>query len=208
MEGIRIGRISALNYEAGTARIFYTDKNENTTAELPLLSAEYFMPEVDDLVLVLHLPNGTAAGFVLGRFWSDINRPLEGKRGLYRKDLSRTAGKAMMRYAEDEEQADVVMPNLRIATTELEIETQEIGGSGETIGFQGDTVSMAGTASATISGGTVTISGDTVTISGGTVSISGTVNISGTGDVLLDGISLKNHTHTCSTSGSQSSKAN
>lgn len=208
MEGIRIGRISALNYEAGTARIFYTDKSENTTAELPLLSAEYFMPEVDDLVLVLHLPNGTAAGFVLGRFWSDINKPPEGKRGLYRKDLSRTAGKAMMRYAEDEEQADVVMPNLRVATTELEIETQAVRGNGETIGFQGNTVNLQGTANVTVEGGTVAFSGNTVTISGGAVTISGTVNISGSGDVLLDGISLKNHTHICSTSGSQSSKAN
>lgn len=208
MEGIRIGRISALNYEAGTARIFYKDKNENTTAEIPLLSAEYFMPEVDDLVLVLHLPNGTTAGVVLGRFWNDVNRPPEGKKGLYRKDMSRTAGKAMIRYAEDEDRADVVMPNLHIATTELGIETQTVRGSGETIGFQGNTVSMEGTASVTVEGGTVAFSGSTVTISGGVVTISGTVNISGSGDVLLDGISLKNHTHICSTSGSQSSKAN
>lgn len=215
MEGIRIGRISALHYEAGTARIFYTDKNENTTAELPLLSAEYFMPEVDDLVLVLHLPNGTEAGFVLGRFWSDINKPPEGKRGLYRKDLSRTAGKAMMRYAEDEDQTDVVMPNLRVKTTELEIETQEVRGNGKAIDFQGNAISMEGTANVTVEGGAVTFSGNTVTISGGTVSISGgavsisgTVNISGSGDVLLDGISLKNHTHTCNAIGSQSSKAN
>jgi len=202
MEGIRIGRISALNYAAGTARILYKDKTENTTAELPLLSMEYFMPEVDDLVLVLHLPNGTAAGVVLGRFWSEVNRPPEGKRGLYRKDMSRTAGKAMVRYAEDEKKTDVVMPNLYIQTDALDIETNSVSGNGQTIGFQGNAVSLEGAGSVSVSGGTVTLSGGNISISGGTV------EISGAGDVILDGISLKNHTHTCTTSGSQSSTAN
>ena len=88
MDTIRIGRISAINYTDGTARIVYTDRDNAVTPELPLLSAEYCMPKVDDLVLVLHLPTGAEAGVILGRFWCDGNRPRESGPGLYRKDLS------------------------------------------------------------------------------------------------------------------------
>ncbi len=198
MDGFRFGRVSAVNYAAGTARILYRDKSKEVTKELPLLSLEYYMPEVDDLVLVGHLPNGPEAAVILGRFWSDKNMPPEGKRGLYRKDMSRTAGKAMMRYAEDESQADVTMPNLRVKTSVLEIDTETVNGRGSSVGFVGNRVRLEGGASITVTGGTTSINGSTVEITGGAISITGgTVNISGAGDVVLDGISLKNHTHTC-----------
>lgn len=100
-EPIRTGRISAINYEAGTVRVLYKDKQEQTTIEIPLLSHEYYMPHVDDLVLVVHQTNGEAFGVVLGRPWSQKNVPPESGAGLYRKDLSRTNGKAMIRYDDD-----------------------------------------------------------------------------------------------------------
>ena len=185
MSEMRIGRISAVNYPAGTVRILYKDKSEEVTKELPLLSHEYYMPEVDDLVFVCHLPNGKEAAVVLGRFWSDKNMPPEGKKGLYRKDMSRTPGKAMIRYDDESGEGCVIMPNM---------------------GLNGNRVRIEGSASATITGGTISINGNTVEIVGGSVTITGgTIDISGSGDVVMDGISLKNHTHTCSTSGSSSS---
>lgn len=92
MDQIRVGRISALNYTNGTARVVYSDRDNAVTAELPLLSSEYYMPRVDDLVMVLHLPNGAEAGLILGQFWCDGNRPPESGAGLYRKDLDRAGG--------------------------------------------------------------------------------------------------------------------
>ena len=50
------------------------------------------------MVMVLHLSNGTEAGVVLGRPWSEKNKPPEGSKGLYRKDLARSPGEAMIRY--------------------------------------------------------------------------------------------------------------
>ena len=35
---------------------------------------------------------------MLGRYWSNNNKPPEGAAGLFRKDLDRTPGKAMIRY--------------------------------------------------------------------------------------------------------------
>ncbi len=112
MDTLRLGKISTINYKDGTARVLYTDRDNAVTAELPLLSFEYRMPAVDDLVLVCHLPNGSAAGIILGPVWNDNNRPAEGKEGLYRKDLDKTAGKCFLRY--DGSELQIVAPKLTL----------------------------------------------------------------------------------------------
>jgi len=101
MEGIRIGKISTINYSAGTVRVVYKDRDDNVTKELPMLSFEYHMPKIDDLVLILHLSNGTEAGVVLGRFWTNKNVPAEGYEGLFRKELGNTQGNCFVRYDEN-----------------------------------------------------------------------------------------------------------
>ena len=65
METVRFGKISSVNYEAGTVRVVYHEKDDCVTSEIPLLSFEYMMPEVDDAVLVLHLSNGAEVGVVI-----------------------------------------------------------------------------------------------------------------------------------------------
>ena len=113
MDTLRLGKISTINYKDGTARVLYTDRDNAVTAELPLLSFEYRMPAVDDLVLVCHLPNGSAAGIILGPVWNDKNRPAEGMEGLYRKDLDKTVGKCFLRY--DGNELQIVAPKLTLA---------------------------------------------------------------------------------------------
>lgn len=95
---IRAGRISAINYKAGKATVVYTDKNEAVTRELPFLAAEYAMPAVGDMVVVLHMDTDTTRGLILGRFYSATTSPVEGAAGLYRKEMDVTPGVAMMRY--------------------------------------------------------------------------------------------------------------
>ena len=142
MDTLRLGKISTINYKDGTARVLYTDRDNAVTAELPLLSFEYRMPAVDDFVLVCHLPNGGAAGIILGPIWNDNNRPPEGKEGLYRKDFDKTAGKCFLRY--DGNELQLVAPKLtlsgassadwdellaRIEKLERHIHTDSMGGS-------------------------------------------------------------------------------
>ena len=95
---IRLGKVSAIDYAAGMARVVYHEKDDSVTRLIPFISDEYSMPEIGDQVLVLHLSNGAEAGVVLGRPWSGKNVPPEGEKGLYRKDLARTPGEAMIRY--------------------------------------------------------------------------------------------------------------
>ena len=95
---IRLGKVSAIDYAAGMVRVVYHEQDDSVTRLIPFISDEYSMPEIGDQVLVLHLSNGAEAGVVLGRPWSGKNVPPEGEKGLYRKDLARTPGEAMIRY--------------------------------------------------------------------------------------------------------------
>lgn len=76
----RVGKVSSIDYAAGLVRVAYPDKDNSVTAPLPMLCTEYNMPQVGDPVMVLHLSNGTEAGLVLGRYWSNNNKPPEARR--------------------------------------------------------------------------------------------------------------------------------
>ena len=85
---IRIGRVSTVNYKAGTAKVVYRDRDDMVTGELPMLSSEYLMPKPDDMVLVLHLKNAPSRGVIVGPIYNDDNRPGINGKNKYCKDLT------------------------------------------------------------------------------------------------------------------------
>ena len=100
---IRVGKVSSIDYEKGMIKVVYADKDDSVTNDLPFLTfnGEYKMPNIDDMVLVLHLSNGSAMGVTMGTFWNDKNKPGESKKGLYRKEFGPIHGEAYMRYDTD-----------------------------------------------------------------------------------------------------------
>ena len=206
MDFIRVGKISSLNYEKGLARVTYSDRDDAVTKEIPLLTpyGEYYMPEVDDYVYILHMPNGAEAGLILGRYWTKNYTPAEGYQGLRRKDLSRTQGKCCWKYLDpgvgsgNDGKLTLHNDNDIAATTDGKMSAESKGDAD---------VKSNGTI--TVSGGTkIKVNSDgSVEISGGTVTIqsNSTINISGNaGDVSIGGISLLTHTHNCTAPGSPS----
>lgn len=91
-EEVRVGRVSAVNYNAGTISVVYEDRDNAVTKDVPMLSHEYMMPDVGMKVHINHLSNGTEYATCIGPFWNEENPPCEGGQGLYRKDFSRTNG--------------------------------------------------------------------------------------------------------------------
>ena len=121
---IRLGKISSIDYAKGMARVVYPEKDDDVTRLIPLLSHEYKMPPVGSQVLVVHLSNGTEAGVVMGRPWSEKNAPPEGGATLYRKDLGQNPGDAMIRYDGS---------TLTITGGSVEVQAPRITNEGETI---------------------------------------------------------------------------
>lgn len=96
----RVGRVSSINYDAGTARVTYADQDGAVTKEVSFVaSGTYNMPQVGDLVQITHNSNGTTAACVGGALWTPkSNRPYETGQGLYRQELSNTRNKSFNRY--------------------------------------------------------------------------------------------------------------
>lgn len=99
-KGIRIGKVSKINYENGMIEVTYPDLDDAVTDELPVCSfnGEYKMPDIGQEVLVLHLSNGSVAGVVMGPYWNKENRPEVSGKGVYRKEMGPKPGQAYAQY--------------------------------------------------------------------------------------------------------------
>lgn len=86
VDPVRIGYISTIDYKNGTATVVYKECEDSVSPELPFLSDEYDMPEIDDQVIVLTPPD-TTRGLILGKVYHDGNRPIDGRKGIWRKDF-------------------------------------------------------------------------------------------------------------------------
>ena len=78
--GVRIGFVSTYNSDTGSASIYYPDRNHDVTDEMPVFAPFGILQKLnkDDMVLVLHLSNGEAAGIVMGVFSADEDAPEAG----------------------------------------------------------------------------------------------------------------------------------
>lgn len=84
---IRIGTVSSVNATAGMVRVAFSAQDEMVTYELPVITRgskgnkDYWLPDVDEQVLCIFLPNisgrGVCEGFVLGTFYSSVDTPAE-----------------------------------------------------------------------------------------------------------------------------------
>lgn len=89
---IRIGRVSSVDPACMTARVVFNDKDNDVSYDLPVLAMcarsnkEYHLPDIDTQVVCLFLPNisskGLTTGFVIGSFYSDVDKPSENGAGI------------------------------------------------------------------------------------------------------------------------------
>lgn len=98
----RTGRVSSIDYEAGTYEVTYFDRGQSVTRKINAISnGEYKMPNIGQIVSVSHQSNGTAAATTIGTVWNKTNKPAEGYKGLYRKEFASKKGQAYDRYDEN-----------------------------------------------------------------------------------------------------------
>ncbi|RKJ18429.1 hypothetical protein D7X48_18300 [bacterium D16-50] len=85
---IRVGRISTIDYASGTASVVYTDRCGEVSPQFPFFSVCYEMPKVDEMAVVVMLPNSTTKGFIVGVPYSDRKLPHKSGRGIFFKEFS------------------------------------------------------------------------------------------------------------------------
>lgn len=195
MSEVRVGYVSSIDYENGFCEVHYPDRDDTVTEKVPFLSnREYRMPEVEDMVAVLHPGDSPEDAVVLGTIYNEKLKPPEGKKGVFRKEFSNNDGQAYRKFdANSKEMTDHVDGKHILEAKSLEI---KVGGATVTISESG-AVTVNSPAGITIkAAGTLELSASTITASAGTVNING-----GGGDVVVSGKSLVNHTHKDSLNG-------
>ena len=111
---VRTGRVSKINYAAGTYEVTYKDRGGAVTCEMNGVSnGRYKMPEIGDIVNIEHNGNGTVMGTAVGTIWNQNNVPVNGRKGIYRQEFARTKGKAYEEY-DDETGTYIVYADKRL----------------------------------------------------------------------------------------------
>ena len=73
---IRVGNVDSVNAENGTVRVRFPDRDNKVSKELKVIyhqthkDKHFFMPEINEIVLCIYLPNVQEEGFVLGSFYN------------------------------------------------------------------------------------------------------------------------------------------
>lgn len=187
MDQIRVGKVSSVNHKEGKVRVVYSDRDNATTVELPMVvyNNTYKMPKVDDQVVVMHQPNGPASGFVIGDYWSQTHKAhKEGGEGQVVQYFDRD-GKCYMQYSDSDEGGgdggfQFHNDNALKVETKEDIEAK----SDQSVKIEGKTSVIIN------SDGSIEIKADgAVTITGGSVTI--------TGGTKIDGVTFLAHTHLC-----------
>lgn len=187
---VRLGNVSSIDYENGLCEVTYPDRDDTVTEMVPMLSnREYRMPEVDDLVVVLHPGDSPEDAVILGTVWNEKIKPVEGKEKVFRKEYSNEDGKAYRKFdANAKELLDFVDGKKILKAKSLEV---KVGSTTVTVSESGS-VKVDSPAGIEIkASGELKLSATTLTASAATVNITG-----GGGDVTVSGKSLVNHTHT------------
>lgn len=186
---VRLGNVSSIDYENGLCEVTYPDRDDTVTEMVPFLSRrEYMMPEVDDLVVVLHPGDSPEDAVVLGTIWNEKIKPAEGKKKIFRKEYCNEDGKAYRKFdADAKELLDFVDGKKILKAKSLEV---KIGSATVTIS-EGGNVKITSPASITMQAASeLKLTATTLTASAATVNITG-----GGGDVTVSGKSLVKHTH-------------
>lgn len=186
---VRLGNVSSIDYENGLCEVTYPDRDDTVTEMAPVLSnREYRMPEVDDLVVVLHPGDSPEDAVILGTIWNEKIKPAEGKEKVFRKEYCNEDGKAYRKFdANAKELLDFVDGKKILKAKSLEV---KVGGTTVTISESGS-VKVDSPAGIEIkASGELKLSATTLTASAATVNITG-----GGGDVTVSGKSLVKHTH-------------
>ncbi len=186
---VRLGNVSSIDYENGLCEVTYPDRDDTVTEMVPCLSRrEYMMPEVGDIVVVLHPGDSPEDAVVLGTIWNEKIKPAEGKEKIFRKEYCNEDGKAYRKFdANAKELLDFVDGKKTLKAKSLEV---KIGSATVTIS-EGGNVKITSPASITVQAASeLKLTATTLTASAATVNITGAG-----GDVVVSGKSLVTHTH-------------
>lgn len=118
------GRISSIDYAAGTANVTLQERENQVIPGVPFLSMFYEMPKSGDVVAVLfeEVDGQIGKGVVLGRLFIDGNKPGETGSGIFYKQFTDGAG---VKYTPESKELEVRVKKVVVDEIEYTTATQK-----------------------------------------------------------------------------------
>ena len=81
-EVVKIGKVSAIDRQKCMARVYFEDRDDFVSSWMPVMQKNtmnhkfYWMPDVDEQVVCLFLPNGHETAIIIGSIYSEADKPV------------------------------------------------------------------------------------------------------------------------------------
>ena len=107
MASLFYGKISAINYGAGTSAVTLPDRENQVIQDVPFLAMIYEMPKPGDTVAVLFEEEGgrIGKGVILGKIFLRGNAPRETGPGIFYKEFTDGAG---IKYTPESQEMEIM----------------------------------------------------------------------------------------------------
>lgn len=117
------GKISSIDYAAGTADIALQERENQVIQKVPFLSMCYEMPKTGDVVAALfeEIDGQIGKGVVLGRLFIDGNRPGETGADIFYKQFTDGSG---VKYTPEKKELEVRVKKVVVDEIDYRIATQ------------------------------------------------------------------------------------
>lgn len=134
---IRIGKVSSVDYQKGTARVFFPDDDDIVSYDLPVLhrnclkNKDYNMPDIDERVVCVFLSSGVETGFILGSIYTENVTPPEStgdKRTVVFDDGSRFSYNRETHQFEAQIEQTKIKANRKLITVDTPLEVAVTAG--------------------------------------------------------------------------------
>jgi len=113
---VMLGRISSVDYKNGCADVVFPDADDEIRTELPFFSAEYQMPEINEIVVVVFQRHkNRSRGFILGPVFNSGNLPESFGKNVYFKRFSK---EAYMKYDGNSKILEICAPKIKLIQEE------------------------------------------------------------------------------------------
>lgn len=119
---IRIGKVSSIDEGTCTARIAFEDRSNSVSYDLPVIvpltlnDKCYYMPQIEERVVCIFLPNAPTKGFILGSYHCSTRQPVYGNKN---KMYIQFEDKTLVEY--DKKEHKFKMHIIESSDTSLEI---------------------------------------------------------------------------------------
>ena len=129
-------KVSEVNYKNALVKVIHTDRDNRVSDWLPMMSHEYEMPDVGDVVSCDFTSDDCRTGFCKGRYFCNKNQPEKHGKDIYHKKLLKDAD---IEYNREEKELTITVDKLKILSKQLRVKANIMEFEGN-IHIEGDVI--------------------------------------------------------------------